>query len=672
MNEESHAAAAATAGPGPNPATVGTRSHRPATSPPLPLPQPGLLDADADADADASSDPQSDSHRLSAPATEAEAASATTTATDGPAATREDFRPGVFGIRALAVHELRTMLRDMGLDTRGHKVDLQHRLRRARRRAANEISTASGAAVNGQHRDGPAVATEAGGNIADGITIGTSETDDGDAVDDNDDDDNEVAAGHTGAEIVGGGDGGEPVWPWFCALEAQPCVDEGGNALTQIVLAAVVVDTVTGSVISESVHTCNELGPPPPELLRWIDEIAALVPAPPLASTNSSSDSSSSAALQSPPAMRRPIQCLATNAPTLNLLARAMPGSERSKDASRIPAFDPVLYAIDIRRAASLWLGRWLAGLDQVAKALGVDLADSTATTAPMADGDGSIHNAADIAATDARALARARLASRCILAAATSASTLTSSLTSSPTPSDRAAKLVAACQRAASARPVHLPPQPTAAGATSSVADRCAPKSLAAASHAYYCVFDVEATCDDQVRDFRHEIIEFPVVLLSRKTGTVVAEFREFVRPTINPVLTDFCKKLTGITQEQVDAADPFPVVLARFNAWLRSRLHPTRPSPSSVRFATHGPWDIDKFVRAQCAASGVQFPPPAMARYIDVRFRYRRMTGQRHAGITDMLYHLGLGEFRGSEHSGIDDARNLARVVACLVDNS
>ena len=36
--------------------------------------------------------------------------------------------------------------------------------------------------------------------------------------------------------------------------------------------------------------------------------------------------------------------------------------------------------------------------------------------------------------------------------------------------------------------------------------------------------------------------------------------------------VLSEFCYTLTGITQDVVDNADPFPVVHSRFVRWMRS----------------------------------------------------------------------------------------------------
>ena len=45
---------------------------------------------------------------------------------------------------------------------------------------------------------------------------------------------------------------------------------------------------------------------------------------------------------------------------------------------------------------------------------------------------------------------------------------------------------------------------------------------------------------------------------------------FSSYVRPRINPLLSKFCKELTGIEQSQVDKAPYFPVVFKLFTQWL------------------------------------------------------------------------------------------------------
>ncbi|KAI9329070.1 ribonuclease H-like domain-containing protein [Obelidium mucronatum] len=183
-----------------------------------------------------------------------------------------------------------------------------------------------------------------------------------------------------------------------------------------------------------------------------------------------------------------------------------------------------------------------------------------------------------------------------------------------------------------------------------------------------YYLVFDVEATCKEDNTGWRHEIIEFPVVVIHSKTFSVAAEFRSFVKPVINPILTEFCTNLTGITQEQVDAAPTFPKVLKNFEAFLST----LQVKHSKMAFVTDGPWDIRDFVRNQCVYTGMRCPQYFDRGWIDLRRVFTKFYGRKdgkRANLAGMLSLLGM-EFEGREHSGIDDTRNIARIVLRLMD--
>lgn len=67
-----------------------------------------------------------------------------------------------------------------------------------------------------------------------------------------------------------------------------------------------------------------------------------------------------------------------------------------------------------------------------------------------------------------------------------------------------------------------------------------------------YFCVVDFEATCwvDQDFQSAESEIIEFPAVLLNARSLEREAEFHSYCRPTISPLLSDFCESLTGISQ--------------------------------------------------------------------------------------------------------------------------
>ena len=69
-------------------------------------------------------------------------------------------------------------------------------------------------------------------------------------------------------------------------------------------------------------------------------------------------------------------------------------------------------------------------------------------------------------------------------------------------------------------------------------------------------------------------EITQFPSVLLALRgrESAIVDEFNTYVRPRLNPTLTQFSVQLTGITQEMVDASPILEDVLPKYLEWLQS----------------------------------------------------------------------------------------------------
>ena len=90
-----------------------------------------------------------------------------------------------------------------------------------------------------------------------------------------------------------------------------------------------------------------------------------------------------------------------------------------------------------------------------------------------------------------------------------------------------------------------------------------------------YLLILDFEATCND-VAPFPEpqEIIEFPTIALSTKTGDVVDYFHEYIRPSMHPKLTPFCTNLTGITQDMVDKGVTFEEALNKHRSWVFEKL--------------------------------------------------------------------------------------------------
>jgi inhibitor of KinA sporulation pathway (predicted exonuclease) len=171
-----------------------------------------------------------------------------------------------------------------------------------------------------------------------------------------------------------------------------------------------------------------------------------------------------------------------------------------------------------------------------------------------------------------------------------------------------------------------------------------------------YYLIVDLEATCSDDGRVPRYEmeIIEIGAVMQNAHTFEVESEFQSFVRPVRHPELSEFCMGLTGIGQDEVDSAPSFAQAIDELKEW-------TYPFGDAL-FCSWGDYDRNQF-RQDCEFHAVAYP--FRSGHLNLKVAFSRAMGiKRKLGITEALRHLGL-RFEGSHHRGLDDARNIARIV-------
>lgn len=173
--------------------------------------------------------------------------------------------------------------------------------------------------------------------------------------------------------------------------------------------------------------------------------------------------------------------------------------------------------------------------------------------------------------------------------------------------------------------------------------------------SPAFHLVIDLEATCDEDHRIPRAqtEIIEIGAVLVDTETLTPVDEFATFVRPIVHRKLTPFCAALTHITQADVDGAPLFPEALSRLGRFIGGR---------DALFCSWGDYDRDQFGR-DASRHGVRLP--FSNRHLNLKKRFSEQLGEEQRyGMAGALRRVGL-PLVGTHHRGIDDARNIARLL-------
>jgi len=167
--------------------------------------------------------------------------------------------------------------------------------------------------------------------------------------------------------------------------------------------------------------------------------------------------------------------------------------------------------------------------------------------------------------------------------------------------------------------------------------------------------VVDLEATCDE-ASDFKRidmETIEIGAVMVDATSLEKIAEFQAFIKPIIHTELRDFCKNLTSIQQADVDRADTFPTVFATFLDWASQY--------EDYLFCSWGQYD-SKQLEQDCNLHNLPFP---LATHFNIKTAFSTSQNtKKRFGLDQALKKIGL-ELEGTHHRGIDDARNIARLL-------
>ena len=176
--------------------------------------------------------------------------------------------------------------------------------------------------------------------------------------------------------------------------------------------------------------------------------------------------------------------------------------------------------------------------------------------------------------------------------------------------------------------------------------------------------IIDFEATCWDSngLRPLNwvdhQEIIEFGCVLADEKFVSE-GELCAIVTPIFNPQLTEFCTSLTSIDQGMIDTMG---VPFVQANTALSDLVE------DDDIFCSWGNFD-DNLLRSNCNMHKVEYP------FKNGHVNLKTMIGRlmhdcdqpwrkQGVGLIKACTALDIG-FEGTLHRGIDDARNILRVL-------
>jgi inhibitor of KinA sporulation pathway (predicted exonuclease) len=169
--------------------------------------------------------------------------------------------------------------------------------------------------------------------------------------------------------------------------------------------------------------------------------------------------------------------------------------------------------------------------------------------------------------------------------------------------------------------------------------------------------VVDVEATCWKKgVFSRKKETIEIgAVLLLIDRDQSTWPEFQTFVRPARLPRLSTFCRELTGITQENVDAAPTFPEALQLFFDWAQPL--------EQVVLATWSHYDLWQ-LDLDLENHGL---PKLTLPFLDVKKLAGSIVGSK--GFDETVRQLAPEAVDMPRHRAIADARRTARILNHLL---
>ena len=150
-------------------------------------------------------------------------------------------------------------------------------------------------------------------------------------------------------------------------------------------------------------------------------------------------------------------------------------------------------------------------------------------------------------------------------------------------------------------------------------------------------------------------EIIEIGAVKVQLSDFSKVDEFQAFIKPLRTPILTDFCKTLTGIRQADVDNAKTFYEVAPSFFEWCWKGKEPL----AWCSWAMYDYYQLEQDCDHYFIDNELLY-----IEHINLKNLYGDAHAGRRRGLKNALQEQGL-PFVGRNHRGLDDAKNALSIV-------
>lgn len=173
--------------------------------------------------------------------------------------------------------------------------------------------------------------------------------------------------------------------------------------------------------------------------------------------------------------------------------------------------------------------------------------------------------------------------------------------------------------------------------------------------------VIDLEATCWDGAipKGQVNEIIEIGICVLDTKTGKISQNQGILIQPEYSTV-SPFCTELTTITQKMLDEDG---VTFEEAIDMLREEY-----DAHQYTWASYGAYDLN-MLQKQCRFRNEDYP--LSHDHINVKELFAEVKGiHKKPGMNGALGMLNI-PLEGTHHRGVDDAKNIAKILYWCLQN-
>lgn len=167
------------------------------------------------------------------------------------------------------------------------------------------------------------------------------------------------------------------------------------------------------------------------------------------------------------------------------------------------------------------------------------------------------------------------------------------------------------------------------------------------------YIIFDLEASCWlGRPPHGINEVIEIGAVKVN-DYNEVESIFSKFIKPTVNPILSDFCTRLTSITQTDVDKSKTFPFIIQEFMDWIGIE--------EDFVLISWGKYDKQQLIQ-DCELHKME--TEWLEHHFNLKPAYRALKDLKDEPGLKKAVKLEGFEFTGIHHRAISDAENTAKI--------